>query len=76
MSIKATQPSRSFVQRILRCRANRITGLPDYSCPIPSASTSSGARLVAWAQPQEIKVEFELRRDGGVDVICVFLAVR
>jgi hypothetical protein len=55
------------------------TGLPDYRIIRAQSLRLAhlpGARLVAWAQPQEIKVEFELRRDGGVDVICVFLAVR
>jgi hypothetical protein len=35
-----------------------------------------GRQCGCWAQPQEIKVEFELRREDGVDVIYVFLAAR
>ena len=37
---------------------------------------TAARELAAWAQPQGIKVEFELRREGGVDVIYVFPAVR
>ena len=39
-------------------------------------SYTAARELGTWARPQGIKVEFELRREGGVDVIYVFPAVR
>jgi hypothetical protein len=37
-------------------------------------SETAARELVAWAQPQGIKVEFGVRREGRLDVIHVFLA--
>ncbi|HEU4922196.1 MAG TPA: hypothetical protein VFT23_03890 [Burkholderiales bacterium] len=39
-------------------------------------SDTAARELGAWARSQSIKVEFELRREGGVDVIYVFLTAR
>jgi hypothetical protein len=39
-------------------------------------SEAAACELVAWARPQGIKVEFELRREDGVDVIYVLLKAR
>jgi hypothetical protein len=45
--------------------------------PLRGKDSETAAReLGAWAQSQGIKVEFELRREGGLDVIYVFLAAR
>jgi hypothetical protein len=48
--------------------------LPRLSHP-PAARRARGdpRALLAWAQPQGIKVAFELRRECDVDVIYVFL---
>jgi hypothetical protein len=35
-------------------------------------SDTAARELVAWAQPKGIKVEFDVRRESGVDVIYVF----
>lgn len=39
-------------------------------------SETAARELVAWAQPQGIKVEFDVRHEGRLDVIYVFLAAR
>jgi hypothetical protein len=39
-------------------------------------SDTAARELVAWAQPKGIKVEFDVRRESGVDVIYVLLKAR
>jgi hypothetical protein len=39
-------------------------------------SDTAAHELGIWARSQGIKVEFDVRREGGVDVIYVFLAAR
>ena len=39
-------------------------------------SDTAARELVAWARPQRIKVEFDLRHEHGLDIIYVFLAAR
>jgi hypothetical protein len=78
-----------YADRVTRLLASIAEGILDegiiYDCPwddfrfmyFRGKDNETAAReLVAWARPQGIKVEFELRRAYSVDVIYVLLKAR
>jgi hypothetical protein len=78
-----------YADRVSRVLASIAEGILDegiiYDCPWDDFrfmyfrkkdSDTAARELVAWARPQGIKVEFDVRREGRLDVIYVFLAAR
>jgi hypothetical protein len=84
-----TSTSHAARETVNRTLASIAEGIIDkrfiYDCPWDDFrfnyfrgqdSDTAARELIAWTQPQGIKVEFDLRRERGLDVIYVLLAAR
>jgi hypothetical protein len=89
LSVASHAAGEPYADTVSRGLASIAEGIIDegiiYDCPWDDFranyfrgqdSDAAARELVAWAQLQGIKVEFDLRRERGLDVIYVFLAAR